>query len=1086
MTRPHSSLPSVLLRALFGALLLAGPATLAQGVTTSALTGTVSDPTGAVVSDAAVQLRNSGTGALFNGVTDARGIYVLDNIPPGGPYSLTVQGGVFEPVSIDGILLRLGNRQKLDVRLHTVMGEAIDIIVNNDQLDDKRRTGPSTRVNETTITKLPLQGRTFSDLQNTDPRVSGGSFAGQNNRYNNIQIDGGANNDLFGLAGNGLPGGQAGATAISLEAIKEFNIQLAPFDVRLGNFAGGIVNAVTKSGTNEFHGSVYGYLQSKSFANPNKYQSINGTYDNYTDAGFQDYTTLQYGATLGGPIVKDKAHFFLSLDMQTKQQSYGNTISGDPGSDKSTWGFTQADAQRFQNDLAKYGINAGDAFAPSVKNPSRNLFAKVTTSVIDNSQLEISYNYVNAQSDVLSRSLGLSLTSPSGGYQLSNAGYAFANTTNTARLKLTSNWDGGKLSNELLAGVSIIRDARAIPNNVPLILVGGFSVGASSVALAAGGERFSQANTLDQDIYQLQDNLTWTLGSHRLTFGTSNEFFTFKNLFLQAATGVWVFNTLSDFEAGNAAVYQRRFGASPLQDAGVARFGVMQLGAYVQDDWSPFANFTVTPGFRVDMPIPQTAKTNPTLLSAALPIDTGTIPQYQPLWSPRLGFNWDVEGNSNTVVRGGVGLFSGRPPYVWLSNAYSINGLSQVTLTCNSKTGVPKFTPDAGAQPYSCNGSTSVSAPTNNGEIDYFDKNTKYPQNLRVAFGVDRRLPWDVVLSADFLYTHDVNGWYYTDENLKVTGSNGEGRTTYGTFAAAPGTNGLIAATTSKIDPNLLTNAIKVSNESDGYVTSLTFQASKQFAGGFGINVGYTYARSYDTMSLTSSQAFSNYQFVPLDGTVQNRNVRPSNFDRPNRLVVTATYQLPYDIGVALSYAGQSGLPYTWTVNGDVNGDGVNGNDLVYVPRTSNDISLAPGTYTDKTAAYQALDSFISSQDCLNSARGGFAQRGACRNPWQDYLDMRFTWTTPKIGGTEQRIELQWDIFNVLNLLNPQWGHLNFIGGNTSSFETASVQFLKAVGYDTANNRPIYQFVQPNSLVTTRYDATSSRWRMQFGAKYAF
>ena len=1081
MLRPLRPLRSGPVGALVSALLLAGPAALAQGVTGAALTGTVTDPAGAPVPDSSVQLRNTTTGALFNATSDAAGRYVLDNVPAGGPYSVTVQGGVFEPVTRDGLNLRLGQRLSLDLKLQAIMGEAIEITVNNDSLEDKLRNGPSTRVTEASIAKLPLQGRNFTDLAGIDPRVSGNSFAGQNNRYNNIQIDGGANNDLFGLAGNGTPGGQSNAKPLSIEAIKEFVIQVAPFDVRQGNFAGGLVNAVTKSGTNEFHGSLFTYYQGRVLANQKSYQTLNGVFDNFDDTTFLDYTTLQYGATFGGPLLKDKAQFFVAFDLQTKQQSFGNAfqIGGvDSASDISRAGFDLGTARRFSSILGKYGINTqGDALAPSLSNPDRNVFAKITTSVIENSQLELSYNLVSASADILGRAP----TSPSvpgrlrDGYQLSNAGYGQGNVTNTARVKLTTNWNGGHLSNEFLAGVSIIRDARNLAANLPLILVKAGKIGAADSWLAAGGERFSQANVLDQDVYQLQDNLTWSFGTHRLTFGTSNEYFIFRNLFLQAATGVWAFNSLDEFEAGTAVAFERRFNASELQDAGTARFGVTQLGAYVQDEWSPLRNLTVTPGIRVDLPIPQLGKTNPILAnSAAFPIDTGKIPQYNPLWSPRVGFNWDIEGNSNTVLRGGVGLFAGRPPYVWLSNAYSVNGLSQIQLTCSGATGVPKFSPDPKAQPYSCAGGASPVAPTNQGEIDYFDANTKYPQNLRVAAGLDRRLPFGVVASADFLFTKDVNGWYVTEENLKVSDTlSGEKRVLYGTFTSTVAVP--FRATPTRIDPTGLAQAVKVSNESDGYVSTFTLQAQKQFTAGHSVSVGYTFARSMDTMSLTSSQALSNFQFAPLDGTIGSRNVRPSAFDRPHRLTITGAASLPYDIGVAVRYSGQSGLPYTWSVNGDVNADGINGNDLAFVPAAPGDISLADPTQWD------ALNAFIEGQECLKSARGSFVQRGACRNPWQDFLDLRLSWLSPKISG-EQRIEVQWDIFNVLNLVNPRWGHLNQV----ANFETANAQFLRAVGYDAANNRPIYAFAQPSSLTTTVYSPTASRWRMQVGARYTF
>jgi hypothetical protein len=401
-----------------------------------------------------------------------------------------------------------------------------------------------------------------------------------------------------------------------------------------------------------------------------------------------------------------------------------------------------------------------------------------------------------------------------------------------------------------------------------------------------------------------------------------------------------------------------------------------------------------------------------------------------------------------------------------------MNGLSSVELTCLRATGVPQFNPDPAAQPTDCTGGTGTPpAPANQGEIDYFDPKTRYPQNLRLALGADRRLPFGIVGSADLLYTRDINGWYVTDENLTVVGTNGEGRTLYGTFNTTTG-----VSTPTRVDGTNLRQAVKVFNKNGGYVTTASVQLQKQFGQLYAVSVGYAYSRSFDRMSLTSSQALSNFQFAPIDGDIQNRAVRPSAFDRPHKITITGTANLPYGFGVGLSYIGQSGLPYSWTVSGDANGDGLRSNDLVYVPASPSDITLKDPTQ------YLALQNFIESQRCLRNARGSIIKRGACRNPWQNFLDLRLTWTSPNLKG-EQRIEFQWDIFNVLNLLNKDWGHFD----QDTAFENGPTPFLAVAGYDKAANRPIYNFTLPSTQVTqTVYSPTQSRWRMQLGARYVF
>ena len=1080
---------------LVGAVALAAAEAGAQGVTGSAVAGAVKDASGGPAQGEKLQLKNTSNGSVYNAVTDAEGKYFFNNVQAGGPYELTIAPEGYQPIKKEGIQLTLGERLKLDLQLQ-LAGELVTIEAHTDPLEDKARTGPSTVLHEDNINRIPLQGRNFTDLLTTSPNVAGGSFAGQNSRYNSILIDGGANNDLFGL-GNQTPGSVAGGKAISIEAIKEFTVQVAPFDVRLGSFTGGIVNGITKSGTNEFHGSVFGYFQNKSLTNTHAYLTNFGSAGYATDPSYLDYTTVQFGAAVGGPIIKDKLHFFISGDFQQKSQSFGGlTINGlSAADDVSKAGFTVATAQRFADLLAAKGItNAGNAFAPSQSSPDRNVFAKLSTNVIDNSVLELSYNFVKASLDSLSHAPTGPRVAPnalSGGYQLSNSGYSIANTTNTVRAKLTSNLDGGNISNEFLASMSYVRDARDLPTNTPLILVKAVDpangspgkLGASDAWLAAGAERFSQGNALDQDVYNIQDNITFGairtgLGDHRITVGTSNEYLKLRNLFLQAAYGVYSFDCLNaadctkSLESGAPSGFERRFSVFDNQEAGTARFGVLQLGAYIQDEWSLARNLTITPGFRVDVPYFSKANRNEVLANnTAFPIDTSKVPNGNFLLSPRVGLNWDVEGNSNTIVRGGGGIFTGRPPYVWLANAYSINGLAQVQLSCFGST-IPTFVADPKAQPTDCTGGTSRPAPpTNPGEIDFFDPGTRYPQTFKVALGVDRRLPfWDVVASLDFLYSKDLNAWYTLDANLKNVGTSGEGRALYGTFNAATG-----AATPSRVDGVNLGPAVEVFNKSGGQVASATISLLKQFGQQYSINVAYTYSSSRDLISLTSSQALSNFRFEPIDGTMENRNAAPSAFDRPHKITITGTANLAYGFGAGLSYVGQSGTPYTWIVNGDVNGDGQSTNDVPFIPKDPSQISL------QDPSQYAALSAFIDSQGCLADARGSLLKRGACRNPWQNFLNARLTWTTPEIKG--QHGELQLDIFNLINLLS--FGKAGLYEEATG-FETHGQTFLKPVGYDTANSRPIYAFTAPTTVTTNVYSATQSRWRMQLGGRYTF
>jgi outer membrane receptor protein involved in Fe transport len=1055
----------------------------AQGVTGAAVTGTITGEGVGALEAAEVQLRNTATGEIFTAVTGENGRYFIDNVTPGGPYTITANASGYPLSTQNGIRLSLGQRLTVDLAMK-FQTEEIVIVEQIDELQDKGRTGPSTTVNETKISRLPLQGRNFTDLVSTSPQASGSSLGGQNNRMNNIQIDGGANNDLFGLSGSGTPGGLANAKPLSIEAIKEFVVQIAPFDVRQGSFTGGLVNAITKSGTNEFHGSAYTYYQNKSLTRTDFCDAKGNC--GMDDPNYNGFHTVQFGASVGGPIIQDKLHFFLSADLQDRSSAFGSpfNLTGNDATDKAATGFTTADVNRFAQILHDtYNVSGvGDASAPPIGNPDRNVFGKISWNINANNRAELSYNFVNASLDVLGRAPGASPLTGSGaavpggianGWQLSNSGYSIANNTNTARVKVTSNFAGGTASNEFLGGVSIIHDERTLPQNLPLILVDVGKLGAGDSWLAAGGERFSQANVLDQTIFQVQDNVSFGLGDHRLTVGTSNEFFKFKNLFFDGSTGAWAFNSLDDLAAGKVAAYQHRIGTNPDITPGLSEFNVAQLGFYVQDEWAPLKNLTITPGVRVDLPILSSAYQNQTLLNnAALPIDTSAVPSSNLLWSPRLGFNWDVEGNADTIVRGGTGVFTGRPPYVWVSNAYLMNGITSIEINCPATAGgaVPPFTTNPNAQPVDCMGGTGMpTIPKNQGEVDYFDPSTKWPQNFTAALGADRKLPWGLVGSVDLMYTRDVDGWYTADQNIQVTGVSGEGRTLYGTFNP---TNG--RATISRIDPANLGGAIKVYNKSAARSWNASVGLTKRFGNMFELSVGYNYLDSQDLISLTSSRAISNYRFTPLDGTIQERNLTPSAFDRTHKITVTGTAGLPYGFEAGFMYVAQSGLPYTWVVNGDVNGDGFFDNDLVYVPAKQSDITLADPTQWD------ALNSFIDSQDCLKNARGGFLKRGACRNPWSNVVNLRAAWGMKTIG--DQRFLVQLDVFNFLNIFNPEWGQFNQVTGN----QAPDAKFLSVSGYDTTNNRPIYKFAAPAVIESPVYSPTSSRWRIQLGARYEF
>ena len=1051
------------------ALLIPARSTGAQGVTSAAVAGRVTDDAGAPVPAASVTLSNGSTGARYTTRSADDGRYSFENAQVGGPYVIDVHALGFEAARVGGLTLTLGQRVVRDFTLKRTAVEVAGVTVTaeNDPLRSTSHTGAATFISDSALRNLPTTSRNFTDFLQTVPQVgSGNAIDGQNSKFNNIQIDGGANNDLFGL--NPTPGGDENANPISIEAVKEYQVLIAPFDVRQGNFTGGLVNAVTKSGTNEFHGTAYTYFQNQSFVGTD----TGGT--NSTPIGVGTYNQEQFGFSLGGPIVRDKAHFFVATDFQHYAAPFTGTQLPATGFVPGL-GISAGRADSVANILrTKYGFDPGTIDPPTILNPLQNVFGKVTAQLGTNSQLEVSENWVNSYRQALTRGFS-SPQSYRPGYELSNSGWTYNNTTNTVRAKWTAQL-GSKYASELLVGYSRIRDHRDFPNFVPQILVNG---NLATTVIAAGADRFSQGNSLNQDIYEVTENLTFPRGSHLITLGTHNEFIHFVNVFFPESYGVWAFSSPDSLSTGLAYHYERAIPANPvLRPQGpVADWHVQQYGVYAEDQWAPTPRLTVTAGLRMDLPILDHPVMNPALdTTTGLKINTSDSPSGNMLWSPRLGVHYDVTGDATTILRGGVGIFSGRPPYVWMSNAFSNTGEEQVLLKCDAPN-VPAFTPaliNPANDPLTCNGGGTLTNLSRT--INYFVPGIKFPQDLKVAVGADRRLPWGVVGTFDFLYTHSVNQFYFTDLNLVglqgvATGEGG--RPLYST----PSGGALPVQRISKAYGQVIVHT----NDNRDRSFSFTEQFQKRFSDRLEFDVGYTYSHSEDVFSLTSFVASSNLNFAALDGTLDHRNLRTSRFDVPHKVSLSGTYHLPAQFSVSLIYLGFSGQPFGYSISGDANGDGIFGNDMVYVPRNVADITMCSRASSTapcvvSPAAYGAYDAYIKGEDCLRLNRGRLLPRNSCRNPWQNLLNARVTKAIGTVNG--QSVEITADMLNVLNFVNSSWG----LQRETSTFET---QFLlKLEGWDTANQRGIYSFL-PQTQNLAQTGVGTSRWLLQVGLRYS-
>jgi len=1051
----------------------------AQGVTTASVRGRVLDEQGAPVERVTITLLNTSTGQRFQGVSRSGGYYTIENAAVGGPYVLSTQMMGFQPVRRTGFTLSLGQVLELNLALMRAAVQLGEIVVTPDEQNpvfSPDAQGTQLSFTDSALRRLPTLDRDFQDFVRLTPQVAerdegGVSVSGQNNRFNTIQVDGSTVNDRFGLGRTGQTGGQAGGRAVGLEAVKEYEVLLAPYDVRQGNFTGALINAVTKSGTNEFHGSAFYYFRNEALAGD--------------PLGLTEFRQHQFGASLGGPIQRDKAHFFLNAELRRRSTPARGPYIGQPAT-IGTVRASQADVDAFNQALTGYGLpGTGTGGLVTNRNPLNNLLARVDYELSPTSRLVFRYIFNTAQDDIFSRS-----ATPGSTFDLSTTAYHFKNQTHNPSLQFFTTLASGA-SNELLFSLNRIRDKRRPDVVAPLIIVQNFTAadGSGLYSLQSGAERFSQGNELDQDIWELTDNFTIPLGNHRITVGTRNELYKVRNLFAQSSYGVWTFDDLADFQNGVVEQYES---AGDLGGGIAARFTAGILGGYVQDQWRPSPQVSVTAGLRLDVPM---FFDQPTYDARVAADGFNTeVPSGQLLLSPRLGFNLDL-GNRQTQIRGGAGIFTGAPAYVWYSNAYSNNGTKLGRITCTGAN-VPAFSTVLGG-PLQCADGTGIAAGTTIGEVNIIGADTKFPQVFRGNLAVDRRLPGNVAVTAEFIYTKGINDFFIVNRNLNPSvGTDANGRVMYGTF---PGSG---ISTPSYLDltlygPSFNGGVFELLNTSNNYSWSVTGQLQKRFSGNWEASAGYTYSRAYDVQSFTSSRAISNWRFGRVYSIAQTDDqATVSSFSRPHRLVAGITYSFPWaaQTDLSLSWVGQSGQPYTLIAGGssgrgDLNADGSNTNDPIYIPNdaaaemTFVNLTDAAGNVVATPAEQaDAFNRYVAGEPCLAAQRGRIMRRNSCWQPWQNFLNLTLRQSLPRFGNNNA-VTLELGIFNLLNLINDDWGQTKTTGGII--FFDYSI--LQARSYDVATQQHRFNF-DPKQ-VDTRFVSTTSpfnSYQIQLSARYGF
>lgn len=1039
------------------------------------MTGKVTDEAGEPLIGATVIATHTPSGTQYGTVTDNVGRFALINLRVGGPYQITTSYIGYQVYELNNIILSLGNTFNLPVKMTTTATVIEEIVIASERknLFSSDRTGATTNISNQVVQSVPTINRGLRDFTKLSPLANtsgnGTSFAGSNNRYNQFAIDGLVNNDVFGLAASGTNGGQTGIEPISLDAIEEFQINIAPYDVRQGGFTGGGINAVTKSGTNKFNGSVFAYGNNQALVG--KVNPLTGLSASYPPQ--KDY---QAGFSLGGPIIKNKLFFFVNGEITRKKFP----LSAIPGTGESK--IKVEEVERVIATMKRIAPNYDLGSYKDIENEtnSNKVLAKINWNISDKHKLVLRHSYTFGENIDNSRS-ATSL-------RFYNNGQYFPSTTNSSGIELSSILSN-KLSNKFMLGYTRVRDDRD-PLGDPFSAVT-INIG-DGRQITLGSEYSSVANQLDQDIISIDDDVNFYLGKHTFTVGTHNEIYKFYNIFVQNIYGSYTYKTLENFESIGTAneVAPTFYGISysfdpndnPSQSKGAAEFKAMQLGFYIQDDYQATDNLKVTAGLRFDLPIfndsPLANETFNTAYSSK-GVKTGQLPKTNILYSPRIGFNWDVLGNKSLQLRGGTGIFTGRVPFVWISNQFTNNGQVNGTYSVgNSSSSSNPISDPAGikfvADPSKQKLAEDLGKTPGRGAINVVSEDFKFPQVFRSNLAIDQKLPFGIIGTIEGIFSKTLNNINFINLNRKID-------STY----VFDGTDKRPRFVTGRTDSKF-EEIIKLENTNEGYSYNIMAQLQKEFAFGLNAMVAYSYGQAFDLNSGTSSVAYSNWRYVNNVNGLNNLELTPSNFSPGSRFVSLISYKLSgsddrYSTQFSLFYNGQSGQPISYIYDGDLNNDGTT-NDLIYIPKSDSDIKLVETTYGGKTLTvadqWKNLDAFIESDEYLKNNRGSYAKRNGSRIPFSHNFDIR---VLQEVNYKNNKLQFTFDVMNIGNLLNSDWGKIYF----------ASNQQISLIKYDkilSNTKTPSFNYTGATLINSKPYSIAdfSSRWRAQIGLKFIF
>jgi hypothetical protein len=1068
-------------------------------ITTSTISGVVKNGKGEVVSDVTIHALHEPTGTNYYSKTNKSGSFVIPAVRVGGPYTIHASSVGFKKGELKDVNTSLGLTENVEFVLIEESVQLKEVVVtgNRTGLFSKEKTGAAQQFTRRELTSIPITGaRTIDGITKYNPFGNGNSFGSQDSRLNNFTIDGSQFNNNFGLGSSAQAGGRTGASAISLDAIDQLQVNVAPFDIRQSGFTGAGINAVTRSGSNEIEGSVYQTQRD----NTSRYVGNNARGTTVTAAKFDEKVQ---GFRLGLPIIKNKLFLFGNYEGIVRTEPGTTWISaGSPLTGTQVSRVKYSDMETLSNFMKdKFNYVTGPWEGYSNENSSNKFLIRADWNINDKNKLTARYVHHNSSAEINisnSQSAGAgNRTTQFNAMSFQNSGYIIQDNTRSAVLELNSKLSNTLHNNLIVSYDKQIEDRAYMSNMFPTIDIRDGSATYTSV----GFDPFTPDNKLNYRTFNVTNNLTKYFEKHTMVGGFNFQQYQSNNLFFPASNGVYIFNSLADFyTAANQSLsnggrpstlaparFQYRYSALPSGVAPMQTLESYRTDLYLQDEYNVNKNLKLTAGIRANIiSINNTALENKAVTAMTFANgekwNTGVMPEVQLLFEPRFGFNWDVKGKKTTQVRGGTGIFTGRPPYVFLSNQIGNTGVLSGFIDVSGAaaagygfTANPSqyFTPQTPTLPSTF-------------DLALTDPNYKFPQVWKNNLAVDQKLPWlGLVASVELLYNKTLNAVHYYNTNLKdAVGKLGgvDQRPFYG------GTDATV-----RVNNNVSMGAV-LTNRNGAFNRSATFKLEKPVSNGLWGYVAYTMANAQDFMDAGSIASGSWQSALSVNGN-NDLGLTTSSFLVRNRIVGLLGYRLDYGkkyggaTTFTLGYVGSQNNPFSYIVAGDLNGDRVSNNDLLFVPMKGSDIrftSLTVGTtvYTE-VQQQEAFEKFITQDPYLSTRRGQYAERNTIALPFLHRFDFSVAQDVfVKIKGKRNSFQIRADILNFGNMLNNKWG---------VSQRAGAPQLLNFVSRD-ANNIPTYRLSTQRDGTSTflakdTYQYNSSVfdvWTAQLGIRYTF